>query len=538
MKLRTLTPLLLLGACAQSPTGDSAPAPPDAPTAAEAPLPTRPNIVFLLADDLGYGELGSYGQDKIRTPNLDRLAAQGMRFTQHYSGSPVCASARATLLTGKHTGHAYIRDNDEMADRGDVWNDPALEGQRPLADSEVTVAELLQQQGYATAAIGKWGLGWQGSEGDPNTQGFEHFYGYVCQRTAHNYYPTHLWRDGVQEELGNAAFRAHQKLPAGTDPTDLESYDRYSGEVYAPDRMGEDALSWIRDHHDNGPFFLYRAFLLPHLALQVPDDSLVEYAGLFEDEPYTGDNGYLPHRYPRAAYAAMITRMDRQVGELLDLLDELGIADNTLVVFTSDNGPSWVGGVDRDYFESSGGLRGRKAQLFEGGNRGPAIARWNGVVPAGTVNGQVSAFWDWLPTLSEVSGARTPAEVDGLSLLPTLAGRDGQRSHPYLYWEYARSQQALRVGDWKAYRPKPWAPIELYDLRNDPTEERDVAAYNPDLVAEMERLFSEARVDSDLFPLVQPPVEEAQAPKPVTPATNATPEKGKPTNKPAARGNG
>ena len=346
MKTRTLFLASLLGACAQPATdgaenGPVAPEPTDTDPMAEiVRLPERPNIVFLMADDLGYGELGSYGQEKILTPSIDRLAQEGLRFTQHYSGSPVCASSRCTLLTGQHTGHAYIRDNDEMPERGDVWNDPTLEGQRPLADEVLTLAEMLQDEGYATAAIGKWGLGWTGSEGDPNAQGFDHFYGYICQRVAHNYYPTHLWRDGQREELQNEAFRAHQKFAATADASEIEAYNRYAGNDYAPDLMHADTLEWIREHQDE-PFFLYRPFLIPHLALQVPDDSLVRYAGMFEDTPYLGDKGYLPHPYPRAAYAAMISRMDTQVGEILDLLDELGLAENTLVVFTSDNGPSW-----------------------------------------------------------------------------------------------------------------------------------------------------------------------------------------------------
>ena len=511
MKIRTLTLLPLLAACAQSPSDGTTTAP-TAGTPLEvevAPLPTRPNIVFLMADDLGWGELGSYGQDKIRTPNLDRLAAQGMRFTQHYSGAAVCASSRAALLTGLHTGHAYIRDNDEMGERGDVWNDPALEGQRPLADSEVTLAEVLQTEGYTTAAIGKWGLGWTGSEGDPNAQGFDHFYGYACQRVAHNYYPTHLWRDGVKEELNNTAFRAHQSFSAGADPYDIESYDRYSGEQYAPDLMGADTLDWVRDNHDGAPFFLYRSFLIPHLALQVPDDSLVQYAGVFEDEPYLGGNGYLPHRYPRAAYAGMISRMDQQVGDLMDLLDELGIADNTIIVFSSDNGPSWVGGVDRDYFESTGGLRGRKAQLFEGGIRVPAIVRWNGVVAPGTVSDHISAFWDWYPTFREVAGANTLATTDGLSMLPTLSRRGDQAEHDYLYWEQAGKQQALRVADWKAYRAKPWAPLEVYDLASDPLEERDVARFHPELVQQFEEILRIARTENVHFPLATKPVDQA-----------------------------
>ena len=466
------------------------------------PAPERPpNIVFILADDLGYGELGSYGQDEIRTPRLDALAAQGLRFTQHYSGSPVCAPSRCVLLTGLHTGHAFIRDNDEMNQRGDVWNDPALEGQRPIPEETVTLAELLKARGYATAAIGKWGLGWTGSSGDPNRQGFDLFYGYTCQRVAHNYYPTHLWRNDQKVALRNPAFKAHQKLPAGADPADPASYAAYAGEDYAADFMIEAALGFVRNNAAR-PFFLYFPTPVPHLALQVPEDSLAEYAGAFEEAPYPGGQGYLPHLTPRAAYAAMITRMDRDVGRILDLLEELGLEEDTMVVFTSDNGPSWVGGVDKDYFGSQGGLRGRKAQLYEGGIRVPAVVRWPGRTAEGTVTDQVSAFWDWLPTLCEVAGADTPAGLDGLSLVPTLAGEPRrQAQHEYLYWEFAKRMQAVRMGRWKAFRPEPGAPLQLYDLTADPAESLDLAASRPEVVAEIERILVDGRTESEHFPL-------------------------------------
>jgi arylsulfatase A len=478
-------PLLLAGACAHL---DDEPARP-------------PNIVFVLADDLGYGELGSYGQEKIRTPRLDALAEQGMRFTQHYSGSPVCAPSRCVLLTGYHTGHAFIRDNDKMSARGDVWNDPELEGQRPIPDETFTLAELLRAQGYATAAIGKWGLGWTGSSGDPNRQGFDLFYGYICQRVAHNYYPTHLWHNDRKVPLDNPPFRAHQRLPEGADPDDPASYAGYAGADYAADFMVEAALDFVRDNAER-PFFLYFPTPVPHLALQVPEDSLAEYAGAFEETPYTGGRSYLPHRTPRAAYAAMITRMDRDVGRILDLIDELELRDDTIVVFSSDNGPSWVGGVDKDYFASQGGLRGRKGQLFEGGIRVPAIVRWPGRVAEGSSTDLPSAFWDWMPTLGAVAGAEVPEGLDGVSLLPTLTGRpDRQQAHDHLYWEYAKRMQAVRQGDWKAFRPKPDAPLQLYDLAADPAETTDVAAEHPEVVARLERLLTEARTESEFFPL-------------------------------------
>ena len=468
---------------------------------AQAPAePARPNIVYILADDLGYGEVGAYGQEVIRTPSLDRLAREGMRLTQHYSGSAVCAPSRGSLLTGLHTGHAYIRDNDEMAERGDVWRDPELEGQRPLPEGTTTIGHLLQRVGYETAAIGKWGLGWTGSSGDPNRQGFDHFFGYICQRVAHNHYPTHLWRNGVRVPLDNEPFHAHQAFLEGADPNDPASYERYSGAQYAHDLLTDEALEFVRRERDQ-PFFLYLPYTIPHVALQVPEDTLAEYDHL-EDEPYLGDNSYLPHRRPRAAYAAMITRMDRDIGRLLDLLDELGLAESTVVLFSSDNGPTYVSGVDREFFASSGGLRGRKGQLYEGGIRVPMIVRWPGRVAAGSQSDLVSAFWDVLPTLTELAGAQTPAGLDGFSMLPTLLGRDDeQRRHDYLYWEHARSWQAIRQGDWKAVRKSPAQPLELYHLARDPTESTDLAPGNPDLIDRLERLMVAARTESALFPL-------------------------------------
>jgi len=462
-----------------------------------------PNIVFILADDLGYAEVGAYGQQKIRTPNIDRLAAEGMRFTQHYAGSPVCAPSRCTLLTGMHTGHAYIRDNDEMAFRGDVWRDLSLEGQRPLPEGTRTVATLLREAGYATGAIGKWGLGGPGSSGEPNRQGFDYWYGHLCQRLAHNYYPVHLWRNTEKHGLPeNPYFHPHQRFPADADPNDPASYAAYAGGQYAMDLMAEEARGFIRRHRDV-PFFLYLPFPVPHAALQVPEDSLAEYEGAFDDTPYRGDKGYLPHRAPRAAYAAMITRMDREIGRILDLLRDLGLEDDTVVFFTSDNGPTFNGGTDSAFFESAGPLRGLKTELYEGGIRVPFIARWPGRIPAGSVSDHVSAFWDVLPTLTALAGAASPPDVDGRSMLPTLLGRpDDQERHGYLYWEY-HGRQAVRLADWKAYRPRVDAPLELYDLAADLGEARDVAAEHPDVVARAAETMRTARTESELFPLVR-----------------------------------
>ena len=455
----------------------------------------KPNIIFILADDLGYGELGCYGQTKIRTPSIDKLAASGMRFTQHYSGSPVCAPSRCTFLTGKHTGHSYIRDNDEMGERGDVWHDPNLEGQRPLLSNTKTIATMLQREGYTTACIGKWGLGGPESTGHPNKQGFDFYYGYLCQRVAHNYYPTHLWRNEEKDVLeGNDYFYPHQRLPEDMNPDDKASYASYSGSQYAPDLMVKEAVEFIRSNKDR-PFFLYFATPIPHVSLQVPEDSLHEYEGVFPETPYRGERGYLPHRTPRAAYAAMITRMDDHIGRIMDLLEELGLSDNTIIFFTSDNGPTFNGGTDSTFFNSADSLRGLKCEVYEGGIRVPMIVRWPGKIRAGTMTDHVSALWDVMATLADITGVKTPEDTDGISFLPTMLGQDQQREHDYLYWEYfGRPAQAVRWGDWKGVRLKaksnPEGPIELYDLKNDVGEKNDVARQNPKIVKKVEAIMA------------------------------------------------
>ena len=463
--------------------------------------PDRPNIVLIVADDLGYGDLGSYGQERIRTPELDRLAAQGMRFTRHYSGSPVCAPSRATLLTGFHTGHAVVRDNDEMNERGDVWGDTLIEGNHPLPPGTYTIGRMLQEAGYVTAAIGKWGLGGPGDSGEPNLQGFDHWYGYMCQREAHNYYPTHLWRNGVREALpGNRPFQAHQRLPADADPDDPVSYSPYRGETYSMDAMVEDAVAFIRDHSDD-PFFLYLPFPVPHAALQVPEESVVQYEGEFPETAYRGDLGYLPHRMPRAAYAAMITHMDEGIGRILRTLEDVGLDSRTVVMFTSDNGPTFNGGTDSEFFDSTGGLRGLKTMLYEGGIRVPLIVRWPGYVEPGAVTDHVSAFWDYMPTLAEIAGAAVPPGIDGLSMVPALTGdAAAQASHERLYWEY-NGGQAVLSARWKAVRAGPEMALELYDLVADPAESTDVAAVHPDVVERLTTDLEFSRTPSAFFPL-------------------------------------
>ena len=467
----------------------------------QGPAGPKPNVIYILADDLGYGELGCFGQEKIRTPSIDRIAAEGMKFSQHYSGSPVCAPSRCVLLTGKHTGHAYIRNNSEMRERGEVWRNPLVEGQYPLPENTFSIGRLFQSAGYTTGVIGKWGLGGPGTSGEPNSQGFDHWYGYLCQRRAHNYYPIHLWRNRERHILAwNKYFYPHQRLPQDRDPYDKSSYAEYSGKQYSMDLMAEEALGFIRENR-NKPFFLYLPFTVPHAAIQVPEDSLKEYEGAFPETPYTGDKGYLPHPAPRAGYAAMVTRMDREISRIMSLLKELGIDDKTLIIFSSDNGPTFNGGTDSEFFHSAGPLRGLKTMLYEGGIRVPTVVRWPGSIKPGRVSAHVSAFWDWLPTFAELLGVRPDGDTDGISLLPTLLGNpEKQKNHDYLYWEYS-GKQAVRRSEWKAYRSSVDSPLELYNLKDDIAEQHDLAGQRPDMVKEMEDIMMAARVESELFPL-------------------------------------
>jgi arylsulfatase A len=449
----------------------------------------RPNIVFVLADDLGYGELGSYGQRRLRTPRLDRMASEGMRFTQFYAGSTVCAPSRATLMSGQHTGHAYVRDNHELGG----FLDEEERGQLALPPDHPTVARWLRDRGYATAHVGKWGLGGPGSTGLPTRQGFDFFFGYLDQKQAHNFYPTHLWRNEESYPLRNEYFSPHQKLEG--DPDDPKSYERYRGIDYSMDVMSREAVEWLRANASR-PFFLYFAPTIPHLALQVPETALREYEGEFPETPYTGDKRYLPHRTPRAAYAAMITYLDTHVGRILDTLKEIGVDERTLVIFTSDNGATFdIGGAPTQFFESNGPLRGHKTNLYEGGIRVPMIARWPGRVRAESTSDHIGANWDMWATFAELAGGEPPDGTDGISIVPTLLGRGNQRQHEALYWEYHSqgSSQAVRMGRWKGIRTnmakQPKALLELYDLERDPGETTDVAAANPGVVRRIEEVM-------------------------------------------------
>ena len=467
----------------------------------------RPNIVFFLADDLGYGELSCYGQQKFRTPNIDRLAAEGMKFTAHYSGNSLCAPSRCVLLSGKHPGHAYIRDN-----RGGFSRDD--EGQQPVPAGELQLPLTLKKLGYATGGFGKWDLGHVSTSGDPGRQGFDAFYGFKCHAFAHNYYPTHLWSNDTRVPLNNPRFSAHQKLPPDADRNSAAAYARFSGADYAPDLISDQARKFMRDHKDR-PFFLYYPTPVPHVALQVPEDSLKEFEGKVSDTPYDGSRSYLPHRAPRAAYAAMITRMDREVGRIVSLVQELGLDENTIFIFTSDNGPAYngAGGTDTEFFNSTAGFRGRKGFYYEGGFRVPCLVRWKGKIMPGTTSDRVTGFEDWLPTLLDLVGAKSsiPGQIDGISFAPTLLGRK-QTERPFLYRETPAhgGQQCVRLGDWKLVRknlnagpqdPHPQV-TELYHLAKDPRETADLAGQYQDIVDKLLAVAKSQRTRSSLWPII------------------------------------
>ncbi len=446
----------------------------------------KPNIVFILADDLGYGDLGAYGQQKIKTPNIDGMAKNGMRFTSFYAGTSVCAPSRSSLITGQHTGHTYVRGNKEI--------EP--EGQEPLADTVQSMATLLRQAGYVTGAFGKWGLGMAGTTGAPDRKGFDRFYGYNCQRQSHRYYPTHLW-DNDKKVV-------------------LEENDLTKKVHYAPELIQQQALAFIEEHK-NKPFFLFIPVVLPHAELQGPEDEWYKmYDGRFTETPHKGNGygpgaaiaGYASVEKPHATYAGMVSRMDAYVGQVIAKLTELHLIDNTIIIFTSDNGAHTEGGADPAFFNSNGGLRGTKRDLYEGGIKTPFIVQWKGNVKAGSTSGHIGAFWDVMPTLVEITGAPAPRFTDGISFLPALKGKGRQPKHDYLYWEFHEGggRQAVRMGKWKGIKlqvkKNPNAPIELYDLENDPAEKNNIAAQHPDIVRKIGEKINEAHVESPVFPLL------------------------------------
>ncbi len=448
----------------------------------------HPNIIYILADDLGYGDVGFNGQSKFKTPNIDKLAENGMVFTQHYAGSTVCAPSRSALLTGQHTGHTTIRGNKEVLP----------EGQHPLPDSTFTMAEMLQEARYKTGVFGKWGLGYPGSEGDPNKQGFHEFYGYNCQRLAHHYYPYHLWHNQTKVILeGNKG---------------IEQND------YAADLIHDKALAFIEDNKGE-PFFMYYASPIPHAELLMPQQNIDAFKGkLLPEKQYKGtDEGEKYRQGPygsqencHATFAAMVTLLDQQVGEILNKLNDLGIADNTIVLFTSDNGPHQEGGADPDYFDSNGPYKGYKRDLYEGGIHVPMIAHWPGKIQAGSTTKHISAFWDVMPTIADIIGVDIDRKIDGISFLPTLLGKSNQKQHDYLYWEFHEKggRIAVRKEKWKGVKynvlEQPDQPIELYDLSIDPGETNNIASEHPEIVTKMNRIMKEARTDSEVYQFSAP----------------------------------
>jgi len=452
------------------------------------PAPRRPSILFILTDDLGYGDLGCYGQTKIKTPNLDRLAAEGMRFTDFYAGSTVCAPSRATLMQGQHTGHVNLRGNTRGAS---------------LQANELTIAEVLQQGGYATGLIGKWGLADAGLPGVPQKKGFDDFVGYLENNHAHDYFTSYLWRYSPAN-AGNEEFDGRVEFP--------QNIGGKRGQ-YIPDLCTTAATNFIKIHKPDAvsqyrPFFLFLSYTIPHANNEVGrrtgNGMEVPSAAPYADEPWPA---------VEQNKAAMITRLDDYVGKLLDELELFKIANQTLVIFTSDNGPHQEGGVDPKFFQSSGPFRGHKRDLTEGGIRVPLIVRWPGKVAAGAVNHQPFAFWDIFPTLAQASRLTVPDTLDGISFLPTLLGQSTQKQHDYLYWEFHENgfHQAVRRGDWKGIRAGVDGKLELYDLKADPGEKTDVAAEHPEEVAKIEAIMKTARTEDPRWPAL--PADKTTQPK-------------------------
>ncbi len=443
----------------------------------------RPNIVYILADDLGYGDLSSFGQKYFETPVVDKLAEKGLVLTQHYSGSTVCAPSRSCLMTGLHTGHTPVRGNYEIQP----------EGQLPFPADVLTLPKLLSANGYKTGAFGKWGLGYPGSEGDPMNH-FDEFFGFNCQRLGHHYYPYHLW-DNEEKVV-------------------LEENEGTKKGLYAPELIHEQSLKFIEENKDR-PFFCFIPTIIPHAELAAPEEDMAKFRGKFKErKPYEGlDEGkelrmgrYQSQEEPHVAFAAMVSIFDRHVGEVIAKLEELGIADNTLVIVTSDNGPHKEGGADPDFFDSNGEFRGYKRDLYEGGIRVPTIAYWPETVAEGTRSDHISAFWDIMPTVAELAGIDIPKNLDGISMAPTLLGKaEEQEQHEYLYWEFhdRGGRQAVRMGNWKAVKydvlKHPDRRLKLFDLSSDPSESVDLAKYYPEVVGRMEKILDSARVPSEVF---------------------------------------
>ena len=451
-----------------------------------------PNVVFVLADDLGWGDLGCYGQQLFETPNIDALAARGLRFTQCYSGTTVSAPSRSCLITGTHSGHTAVRGNREL--------EP--EGQYPLPEGSQTLFRDLKAAGYTTAAFGKWGLGYIVSTGDPQKQGVDRFYGYNCQLLAHSYYPDHLWDNSTRVEL--------------EDNCDAVPYGQGT---YSQDLIHGKALEFLEQQSGSDkPFFLWYPTIIPHAELIVPEDEIIQkYRGRYPETPYHGidqgmpgfrKGGYVSQEYPHATFAAMVGRLDKYVGELVAKLKAEGLYENTVIIFASDNGPHLEGGADPDFFNSNGPWRGYKRDVYEGGIRVPMIISWPGHIVEGGQTDFMCSFWDMMPTLRELTGVASAEGMDGVSLLPLLEGReDKQKQHEYLYFEFqeAGGRQAVRKGPWKLVHMNVRsenARYELYNLDVDPGETQDILADNPEKVAELQAIMQEAHVPDPAWPLL------------------------------------
>ncbi len=450
----------------------------------------KPNIIYILVDDMGYGDLGSYGQEILKTPHLDKMAAEGIRFTQHYAGSTVCAPSRASLMTGRDPGHSWVRGNYETGEHG-------FGGELELRPEDTTIGEILQQRaGYKTAVIGKWGMGMDGTTGEPGKKGFDYSYGFLNQAHAHWHYPAYLYKNGKKE-------------PVAENVGGKRGY--FSNDIFT-----DEAVKFINGAGEE-PFFLYLAYTIPHAELLVPEDTIFNFfKGQFEEVPYVasmaGSDGkdslgfYNSQPYPKAAYAAMITHVDNAVQKVLQTIKNAGLDENTIVMFSSDNGPHKEGGADPKYFDSNGALRGAKRDLYEGGIRVPFIVRWPGKITAGQVSDHVSAFWDILPTLAALAGTGLDGiTTEGISMVPTLLGREQeQEKHDYLYWEFHEekySHQAVRMGKWKAFRKDPKGPTALYNLETDISETTDLSEGNRKLVKEMEAIMKNARTENPYWKL-------------------------------------
>ncbi|WP_222847002.1 arylsulfatase [Pontiella desulfatans] len=429
----------------------------------------KPNIIYILADDLGYGDLGCYGQQEIQTPNIDALCREGMKFTNHHSGSTVCAPSRSCLLTGQHTGHTWVRANGNFQMRED--------------GEDITLARVLKSAGYHTAMVGKSGTGCNTDPGHANRKGFDHFFGFNGHGAAHHYFPPEVYRN--------------------EQPVKFPNNTKHTGDTYIHDEFMKEIMGYLDGRAKDGrPFFLHYAALIPHASLVAPEEWVAQYRGKVKEEKQGARGGYAKCDEPKATFAGMVSRLDWEVGEIMNKLEELGMAENTLVMFASDNGPHSAGGNQAEWFNSNGDLRGEKRDLFEGGVRVPMIAHWPGRIPAGTTSDHLSAFWDVLPTLCELTGAKPPKNIDGISFLPTLLGQGGQGRHDYLYWEFYEKggKRAALTHRWKAVQLnmfKGGDPVLLFAAA-DRAEENNVASSHPEVVAEFLEIFNEAHSPSPI----------------------------------------